>query len=199
MSSTQHAISRDSVIMFSLKLDTTCKWWIWPLRDLHLPLQMHVEKTPLQIHFIYLGNKEIYCNFKTWCIISALFSTECCLFHNFISSCSNDTFCVKNVQKFKYQPSRLMVKSIQNRILPVWHSWHNVSRSMVDGKKLCNCNCNCQGCHQCLQFHSVSTVHVYMYVYIHAHNTHTHRQSSFQDLRLGIQIQRLLCCPGTWK
>jgi hypothetical protein len=32
------------------------------------------KKDTLQIHFIYLGNKEIYCIFKTYCIISVLFS-----------------------------------------------------------------------------------------------------------------------------
>jgi len=31
------------------------------------------RKTPLQIHFTYLGNKEIHCIFKVCCIISILF------------------------------------------------------------------------------------------------------------------------------
>jgi hypothetical protein len=31
------------------------------------------RETPLEIHFIYLGKKEIYCIFKTCCIISVLF------------------------------------------------------------------------------------------------------------------------------
>jgi hypothetical protein len=39
------------------------------------------RKTPLQIHFIYLGNKKIYSIFKTCCTISVLFSTKCLLFH----------------------------------------------------------------------------------------------------------------------
>jgi hypothetical protein len=37
-------------------------------------------KTSLEIHFIYLGKKEVYWIFKTCCIISVLFSTECCFF-----------------------------------------------------------------------------------------------------------------------
>jgi len=31
------------------------------------------KKTPLKIHFIYSGKKEIYCTFKTCCIISVYF------------------------------------------------------------------------------------------------------------------------------
>jgi len=53
---------------------------------------MHVKKMPLEIHFMYLGNKEIYCTFKTRCIISVLFSTEFHLFCNFIFSYSNNMF-----------------------------------------------------------------------------------------------------------
>ena len=34
--------------------------------------------------YIYLGKKEIYCIFKTYCIISVTFFTKCCSFHNFI-------------------------------------------------------------------------------------------------------------------
>ena len=37
-----------------------------------------LRKTPIANHFIYLGNKEVYC------LISVLFSTKCCLFHNCI-------------------------------------------------------------------------------------------------------------------
>jgi len=35
-----------------------------------------------KINFVYLGNKEMYCIFKTCCIISVLISTKCHLFHN---------------------------------------------------------------------------------------------------------------------
>jgi len=43
------------------------------------------KKTPLEMHFIYLGKQEIYCNFKTCCIMSVFhFSRKCHLFHYFI-------------------------------------------------------------------------------------------------------------------
>lgn len=45
------------------------------------------QKTPLEINYMYLGNKEISCIFKICCIISVLFSTKFhlfCNFHNFI-------------------------------------------------------------------------------------------------------------------
>ena len=40
------------------------------------------RRTPLEIHFIYLDKKEIYCIFKSCCIMSVLFSTK---WHLFIS------------------------------------------------------------------------------------------------------------------
>jgi hypothetical protein len=61
--------------------------------------------TPLEIHVIYLGNKENYCIFKTGCIISVLFSVKYHLFHNFIFLCSNHTLFIKHELKFKYHPS----------------------------------------------------------------------------------------------
>ena len=66
--------------------------------------------TPMKIHFKYLGNKEMYCIFKTCFIVSVLFSTKCCLFHNFIFFCSNNTFFIHHVLKFKYQPSHSKIK-----------------------------------------------------------------------------------------
>jgi len=39
-----------------------------------------MQKTDLGINFIYLGNKEIYCIFKTYCIIS-VFSPHKMLFY----------------------------------------------------------------------------------------------------------------------
>jgi hypothetical protein len=44
---------------------------------------------PLEIYFIYLGNKEIYSIFKGCCVILVLFSTKCHLFLNFIIFSSN--------------------------------------------------------------------------------------------------------------
>jgi len=35
-----------------------------------------------KINFVYLDKKEMYCIFRTCCIISVLFSTKCHLFHN---------------------------------------------------------------------------------------------------------------------
>jgi hypothetical protein len=34
------------------------------------------RKTLIEIHFMYLGKKEIYCAFKTPCIISVVYSRE---------------------------------------------------------------------------------------------------------------------------
>ena len=39
-----------------------------PFKDLHLFVQTHVRKQ-LEIHFMYLRNKEIYCILKTCCIL----------------------------------------------------------------------------------------------------------------------------------
>ena len=33
----------------------------YTLRDLHSHMPMHIKKTPLEINFIYLTNKQIYC------------------------------------------------------------------------------------------------------------------------------------------
>jgi len=65
------------------------------------------KKTP-EINFIYLGNKELYCIFKTCCIICFI-SSKCCLFHNLIFFCANNTFFINHVLKFKYQPGHLKV------------------------------------------------------------------------------------------
>jgi len=46
-------------------------------------------------------NKEIYCIFKTRCIISVLYSTKYCLFRNLTILCSNNRFFVNNMVKFK--------------------------------------------------------------------------------------------------
>ena len=51
-------------------------------------IQYANRNTPLEIHFMYLGNKEFHCIFKTCCIISGLLSTRYHLFNNFIFFCS---------------------------------------------------------------------------------------------------------------
>jgi hypothetical protein len=76
------------------------------------------KKAPLQI---YLGNKEIYCIFKTCCIISVLFPTKCRLFHNFIFFSSNNTIFIYHALKFKYQPGHLKVKfHVGDLIVILW-------------------------------------------------------------------------------
>ena len=88
-----------------------------PLRTLKQPMFTHANthnKTPLTTHCIYSGNKEICCIFKTCCMISVLFPTKFCLFHNFIF-CSPNTFFMNHVPKFKHQPSRI---EITNKMRP---------------------------------------------------------------------------------
>ena len=58
---------------------------------------------PLDICFVYLGNKEITAVFKLGCMMSVLFSTKCYLFHNFLLLSSNIVF-IKHMLKFKYPP-----------------------------------------------------------------------------------------------
>ena len=52
---------------------------------------LSLRKTPLEINFTYLNNEEIYYIFKTCCMTYVLFSTKCCLVHNFIFFFSNNT------------------------------------------------------------------------------------------------------------
>ena len=40
-----------------------------PLNNLHFHMHMHV-KTPLEIYFVYLNTKDMYCIFKIRCILS---------------------------------------------------------------------------------------------------------------------------------
>ena len=69
------------------------------------------KKLPLENHFLYQRNKEIYCIFKTCCIMCVLFSTECCLFHNLTLFCSNKIQVFhKPYPVFKYQPGYSKVK-----------------------------------------------------------------------------------------
>jgi len=56
--------------------------------------------TPIEIHFTYLGNQEIYCIFKD--MVNNLFFTKIFSFHNFIFSCPNIMFFINYVLKFKY-------------------------------------------------------------------------------------------------
>ena len=68
------------------------------------------RKTPLETDFIYLGNKEIYCIFKTCCMIS--FIIHKMSFINYIFFCSNNTnvFLQTLGQNLNTHPVRLKVK-----------------------------------------------------------------------------------------
>ena len=69
----------------------------------------------------YLDNKEIQYIFKTCCIMSVLFYTKCCLFHNFIFFTSKNAFFISHFLKFKYQPTCSKVKLSWHRIfLYLW-------------------------------------------------------------------------------
>ena len=65
--------------------------------------------------------------FKTCCVLFVLFSTKCCLFHNFIFFCSNNTFFINHVLKFKYHHSCLKVNMLQG--LSLFLSLNSVSNS----------------------------------------------------------------------
>jgi hypothetical protein len=68
------------------------------------------KKTPLEINFIYLGNKEIYRSFKICCIISFYFPQNAGFF--FFKKKILESF-INRALKFKYKPSRLKVKICQ--------------------------------------------------------------------------------------
>ena len=78
-----------TVLMTSFKLIVTEVGQITQtVTNLYRPAFAHMNengKKHLVIHFIYLGNKEIYFVFKT-CCITCFISRKCCLFHNFIFS-----------------------------------------------------------------------------------------------------------------
>ena len=81
-----------------------CHELCWLLQHINLerPVFANVNtcrKTPLEIYFTYVGNKKIYCIFRTWCIISVLYSSKCHLFHNVTFFCWNHVYALK----FKYQ------------------------------------------------------------------------------------------------
>jgi len=69
---------------------------------------MHVTKALLEIHFIYVGNKEIYCIFKTSCIISVLFTKHSWL-HKFIF------FFGSNITYFQKQSAKILYPNQLNK------------------------------------------------------------------------------------
>jgi hypothetical protein len=116
-------LNEESILTFSYQKSSdaedflTFKW---------LCSQAHAENTFLKIHFIHVCNEEIYCMFKTFCIISVP-HTECHLFH-ILSFSFTVIFMVNHTIKFKYQPGRLKVKvlSLQNHTY-MFHQWLNKS------------------------------------------------------------------------
>jgi len=60
---------------------------------------MNKQTNKQKTHFMYLCNKDIYCVFKTCHTISFLLSTQCHLFNNFISFCSNKSCFHKSCAK----------------------------------------------------------------------------------------------------
>jgi hypothetical protein len=67
---------------------------------------VHIGKA-LEIHFMYLGSKEILCIFKIWLIISVLFYKSYHLFHTFIYFFSNNMFFINHVLNLNTHPSWL--------------------------------------------------------------------------------------------
>ena len=92
------------------------------------------------MYFIYLGNKDIYCIFKTCRIISVLFSTKCRLFHHFIFFCSIIlTFFINYALRLKYQPSHLKV-NLFNWLCVPFHSQNFLCISSLPHALPCSSN-----------------------------------------------------------
>ena len=96
------------------------------------------RKIPIEIHFIYFANKEIYCIFKTFCISSVSFSTKCYLFHNFIFFCTNNVFhkwhknlnthpsrTKVNLSHALYRSHHFMFPTIMMLIINIWYISYN--------------------------------------------------------------------------
>jgi hypothetical protein len=93
-----------SLVLYTVSHQSVAHAEVLTFQTLAFTCASAYRKKSLEIHFIYLGNKEIYCIFKTCCIISVLFSTKCRLCHNFIFFCSNNMFFINHVLKFQYLP-----------------------------------------------------------------------------------------------
>jgi hypothetical protein len=76
-------------------------------------MQMHVTKALLEIHFIYVGNKEIYCIFKTSCIISVLF-TKYSWLHKFVFYLFI-FFLGSNITYFQKQSAKILYSNQLNK------------------------------------------------------------------------------------
>jgi hypothetical protein len=64
------------IISSTFSASTLLSTLLWTFGQLAYYVQYAQRKTPLQIHFIHLGNKEIHCIFKICCIIWDLCSTK---------------------------------------------------------------------------------------------------------------------------
>ena len=85
--------------------------------------------TPLEIHFLYLGNKQIYCIFKSCCILSALFWELHC-FGNFLptfwDSLSFPPSKVKNLDSLDLWPLKMGPAGCPKTSVRICHcSLHN--------------------------------------------------------------------------
>ena len=47
-------------------------------------MQAPIRKRPPEVHFVFLGNKEVWSIFKMCPMTSVLFSKKCHLFNNFV-------------------------------------------------------------------------------------------------------------------
>jgi hypothetical protein len=71
-------------------------------------MQMHIKETPLEMFFMYLGNKEIYWIFQTCCIVSVLFFTK--FYFIILYFFMQMNFFINHALKFKYQLGHVKVK-----------------------------------------------------------------------------------------
>ena len=88
-----------AVLWMSL-LPFSFHFYVWPC----LHMQTHIKKTALEINFIHLDSKGCYCFFffKTFLVISILFSTNSIYFIFLSFFCASNMFFINHVQKFKH-------------------------------------------------------------------------------------------------
>jgi hypothetical protein len=81
-----------------------------PLNDLHSHMWTYLEKNTLTNSFHIFRQQGNFAAFFELCwIVSVLYSTKCCLFHNFILFCSDNTFFIIHALKYNYQSCHLKV------------------------------------------------------------------------------------------
>ena len=69
-------------------------------------IQYAIRKTPFEIHFMYLGNKEVHCICKTCCITSGFFPQQSTIYFIILSFFVHTIFMlfIKHILNFKYPP-----------------------------------------------------------------------------------------------